>query len=651
MITVKTKDYHKILLLQCDAGDASITLYTFSKFNPKHYKDSNGKVCIELDMRHIDEINALFGQLDVQREIDKSFIEWKEKYRNKVPLAIRIGVTQSRIIRSCDYEVPKKEIDEVCKYFFNAAVNMPSYKDKKWDGYFHLFDVRTKTFYTGLLDRVIGVLNKLGIPYKLQYLYELNPPRQFDWKPKDLFTPSSDQELCVQKCLETSRGVVKAATGFGKTSMLARYLTAYRGVPTLFIANKKVLLDDAAKDFAEGIEGLDYEDIAQIKDGWFGSTKITSTTKEVNPIDKPIVVATIQSLSARLKDKRTRGTLLYWLQNVCKFLMVDETQAVGSEIWDEVLSVINAPYRIFLSATPKRTDGATLKIFAYAGPLLFGTSAEEQIEAGRLCDVNIEYHPFDHGLYNENDRELNYSQLYSETIVHNDKRNSFLVDKALEMIKEDRQVLMLIQSIEHGSILKEILLEKGLKPEEVRYIWGQSSNKQRVEAIEEFRNGQYKVLIGSTIADAGLNIPSISGVVLCGAGGSDITHIQRIGRGSRIFDYVKNWGYEPKFIKENNGKKITRIIDVVDINVAFFKKQSKKRFYNAREEFGKSRVHIIGDTEAIFKFKSRKTEDRLDINDQEEIQKMFAVFEQQIRQVNEEKIDGNVEKMLSDWGK
>ena len=129
-------------------------------------------------------------------------------------------------------------------------------------------------------------------------------------------------------------------------------------MPTLFIANKKVLLDDAAKDFVGGIEGLSESEVVQIKDGWFGDIslrKANSFTEDDlwHAFDgKGVVVATIQSLNARLEDPRTRGPLLYWLKNTCKFLMVDETQAVGTKVWDEVLEQIEAPYRVFLSATP-----------------------------------------------------------------------------------------------------------------------------------------------------------------------------------------------------------------------------------------------------------------------------------------------------------
>lgn len=332
--------------------------------------------------------------------------------------------------------------------------------------------------------------------------------------------------------------------------------------------------------------------------------------------------------------------------------MVDETQAVGTAVWDEVLSLIGAPYRVFLSATPKRVDGATLKIFAYAGPLAFDTSADEQIAKGRLCELDIQYWPFDHQMYNDNDTELVYNEVYQDCIVNNKARNKFIVERTLELLDEERQVLVLIQYIEHGHLLKEMFLENGLETGDVRFIWGDTPDKLRQEAINGFRENKYKVLIGSTVADAGLNIPSIAGVVLAGAGNSDITHIQRIGRGSRTFDYEKNFGYVPKFIRDANGVKITRVIDILDHNIAFFKKQAKNRYYNASEEFGVDRVHIVGADRSIFRYRTKAKQDLSKVNDEKAMQDMFSAFKGIDKEsTNNVVVDKNkaVDDFLSAW--
>lgn len=647
-----------MLVLECVAGIASSVLHALNPFCPNVSRNAKGNCVIKLSLEQIDEINKALGPFSKSIILDKSFEDWKASNIAKKPLLIRCGVVFSVIYKSSDYDIPHKDIEDATKYFFKPAVNQKAYKDKKWDGYIHLYKRLQRRFPTGLLDRVLEVLDKQEIPYKLEYTYEQKPAKQFDWQPRNLFQLSEDQVLCINECMDAGRCVVKAATGFGKTSALARYLTAYHGVPTLFIANKKVLLDDAAKDFKEGIDGLEDGDIAQIKDGWFGGINLRKTDSfDYEDIlselgKRKIVVATIQSLKARLEDQRTSMALRTWLKDYCKFLMVDETQAVGTAVWDEVLALIEAPYRVFLSATPKRVDGATLKIFAYAGPLVFDTSADEQIAKGRLCELDIQYWPFDHQMYNDNDTELVYNEIYQECIVNNTARNRFIVERTLEMLDEERQVLVLIQYIEHGHLLKEMFLENGLEASDIRFIWGDTPDKLRQEAINGFRRNEFKVLIGSTVADAGLNIPSISGVVLAGAGNSDITHIQRIGRGSRTFDYEKNFGFIPRFIRDAGGVKITRVIDILDHNIAFFKKQAKNRYYNASEEFGADRVHIVGADRSIFRYRSKAKQDLSKVDDEKAINDMFSAFKgidrEQIENTKSDKNDA-VDDFLSAW--
>lgn len=414
--------------------------------------------------------------------------------------------------------------------------------------------------------------------------------------------------------------------------MLARYLTVEHGVPTLFIANKKVLLDDALNDFKEGIEGLYDSDISQIKDGMFGDINLrkknsyTEDDLRQSLKNKKIIVATIQSLFTRLEDEKTKGALIDWLRNHCKFVMIDEAQAINDKQWMVVLNEVHAPLRVALSATPRRTDGSTLLIYSQTGKLAYDTSADEQIAQGRLCELDIQYWPFDHKLYNDNDNDLNYAETYSSCIVENEERNRFIIERTLEMLDEERQVLVLIQFIEHGHILKDLFLQKGIELEDIRFVWGDTKDKARQEAISDFRAGKYKIFIGSTIADVGMNIASISGVVLAGAGNGEVTHIQRIGRGSRTFDYLGKWGYEPKFIKDNNGVKVTRIVDILDTNVAFFKRQSKNRFYTAAEEFGADRVHIVGADQSIFRHRAKKKDNVSKVDDTGALSDMFSAF-------------------------
>jgi superfamily II DNA or RNA helicase len=539
--------------------------------------------------RFLPVLNKILIPLKDKIRKDVSMVEYIELFKNqgqangKDVIKIIYGPNKCKIIGP-RRSVPEEALQKKMKYFFQGAVNCKSYKEQRWDGYILLYNKQTRTFPSGLLERAVSVLKTKEIPYTIEQTFEY-PKRQFDWVVNDGITPDPDQVVAVEAALKNKRGIVKAPTGFGKTAILAKRLTAGFGVPTLFVANKKALLDDAAEEFLSGIDGLNA--VGQIKDGVFDQQK----TKEEPRITSPVIVATIQSLNARLEDERTAPILKYWLNNVCKFVMVDECQAVGTKMWDDVLDECHAPYRILLSATPWRTDGATLKLEAQAGPSLFTTTAEEQIEKGRLCELDIYYHKFDHQMFNDGDHGIPYPEAYAAFIAGNQERNKMIVRLALELVEEERLTLVFVTNIDHGHILKQEFIEAGLSPDDVRFIWGGSKNKDRREGIQDFKKGKFKVLIGSTIFDAGVNIPAISGAVVAGAGNADITIIQKIGRAARNCNYEEVLGYTPKFLREG-GKKCSVIHDIADTNICYFRKQARNRYYTLRKEYGKDRVHL-----------------------------------------------------------
>ena len=554
------------------------------------------------------------------RYLTKSIKKWErtDSFKNYIKnlkpntiIEIRCGVINSHIdFKGLDLQLPiyseiKEQIDKTCSYFLFAAVNSDRYKKGLWDGMIHLYEKRYDSFPTGLLYLIKEILNRYKIRYVVYNTYDDSPEREFDWVANDNIVPTEDQVTAINSAIKFKRGVIKSPTGFGKTAVVSVGIVAKFAVPTLFIANKKTLLDDAKSAFTGLIDGLDESKVHQIKNGIFGDIKIKKDTQksDISDLDSHIIVATIQSLHSRLNDPRTASQLKKWLSKVCKLVIIDECQAINDRQWKEVLKECKAPYRIALSATPKRTDGASLLINSMTGDRIFMTTANEQISKDRLCELDIKYYTFDHKLYNEDDKDIVYSEAYSEWIVHNDERNKFLVKKVKELVDEGRLTLLLINIIEHGHVLMEELKKVGLDESDVRFVYGETKDKIRQKAISEFRKGMFKVLIGSTIFDAGVDIPAISGVVIAGAGNSEITLIQKIGRGARNVDFEEVLGYLPEFMK-NQQKKVTKVIDLYDANVKFFAKQAKNRFINASEEFGKNRVEIVGSASNYEKKKS-----------------------------------------------
>jgi superfamily II DNA or RNA helicase len=182
--------------------------------------------------------------------------------------------------------------------------------------------------------------------------------------------------------------------------------------------------------------------------------------------------------------------------------------------------------------------------------------------------------PFDHKLYNEKATGINYPEFYKVAIVENMERNQVIVDEVLDLLKQGHPTIVIVRAIDHGHILKEMLINSGVRTE---FIWGDVDAMERIAIRNEFNNGAYDVLIGSTIFDTAIDLHRASGLVLAASGSSKIRAPQRVGR----------------VLSQVMGKKAF-VKDIKDINVKYFADDAKDRqkVYVAR--YGDKRIKVRG---------------------------------------------------------
>jgi superfamily II DNA or RNA helicase len=126
----------------------------------------------------------------------------------------------------------------------------------------------------------------------------------------------------------------------------------------------------------------------------------------------------------------------------------------------------------------------------------------------------------------------NYAELYKRYIVENGERNSQVADDALWAYRQGMNTLILVTQIKHGEYLERLIELEGVHCD---FISGKSGMKKRKQAIQDMRDGKISLLIASTIADVGLDIPRLQCIVEAGAGKSSVTALQRLGRIMRPF--------------------------------------------------------------------------------------------------------------------
>lgn len=502
--------------------------------------------------------------------------------------------------------LPFHDIIPATSYFDKKFKHVQAYKRGRLSGMVHLFNVALGRFPSGLLEIIVEILNKNNLPFELNRKFDYPEP-YLTLQAKFPFEPSKDQVDSVSALHQAKTGIGKLPTGFGKTSYVSVALIEKMGVKTMFLANQRILINDAKDDFQEAFEG---EEIGVIGDGEYNPQNITvasiqgviaalnpPTKKEMEAAEKELRMhelrfsyedspnnkGNVTRARNKIKQMQERidkqDDIIEYLKTVDMFI-IDEGQVIGTSMWNKFFDVCPAPYRYTLTATDTRTDGGKIEIVAATGPRRYVSTASEQIEKDRLSEFLAHYKLFDHNIPKAvlKDMKLDYNLAYETFIVNNDARNNYLCDWIMKWKNEGHFILALVTRVEHGMIVKEILENRGLvEGKDYEYVDGSTKKATRQDIIARFRNEEFQILIGTSIFDVGFNAKNASKMVRFNAGSSEVREVQRAGRTVR---------------KRDDGV-IGEMIDVIDLNVPYFQSQGWKRKKLLETEFGMERVNLL----------------------------------------------------------
>ena len=172
----------------------------------------------------------------------------------------------------------------------------------------------------------------------------------------------------------------------------------------------------------------------------------------------------------------------------------DNRPLKGDEFWEK------AQQTIFVSATPGTWEMAQSK----------GQIVEQVIRPTGVLDTIVEVRP----------TEGQVDDLLGEIRERADKKERVLITTLTKRMAED---------------LTDYLAENGVK---VRYLHSEIHSIERIEIIQDLRNGEYDVLVGVNLLREGLDLPEVSLVAILDADKEGFLRaerslIQTIGRAAR----------------------------------------------------------------------------------------------------------------------
>lgn len=402
------------------------------------------------------------------------------------------------------------------------------------------YDKRKKFFLLGLLPLVEFALKERRINYEILTTKDFGKSLQhgpYSLKGISLY---DYQEEAVERFLKEKRGILKLATGSGKT-LLAKAIVDSLSVPTIFFTHRTNLMYQTAKRFEQRLPQFKGK-FGIIGDGEYSPNFIT--------------FATVQTVARRLKEDPDFERLMQGYQLV----IVDEAHKMSSDSFVEAVSACtNAYYRLGLTATPfMRGD----KIEEYnlrgaIGDIIYEVTNSDLIARGLLARPYVKFIPM---TSNQPISHLEgYKDVYLHGIVHNKVRNEKIVEVALKLKESKPKILVVTTDVSHAQLLTKMLDDVGLK---VEICTGKTDAKTRQKSLDKLAKGKIDIIVASTIFDEGVNVEELGSIILAAGGKSIPALYQRIGRTMR-----KKAGEENYCI----------VIDFIDTQHGILLNQSKQR--------------------------------------------------------------------------
>jgi len=401
------------------------------------------------------------------------------------------------------FEVPNKKF-------------MPQYRSKYWDGYVHLFNMKTKRIYVGLLDKIIAFCENAGYSYKFENNKFYGPPFEVNEMismegVKDYMkvlspdiTPRDYQIEAVYEALRYNRKLLISPTASGKSFMIysvVRYFVS-KGNKILLVVPTTSLVEQMYKDFQD--YGWDAENHCH---------RIYSGRERSNEHD--VTITTWQSVYQLDRSFFEEYDVV----------IGDEAHLFKSKSLVGIMDKLHhAKYRYGFTGTLDGTQTHKWVLEGLFGPSYKVTQTKKLIDEGHLATLDIQclvlkYKPQKFDTYED---EIQF-------LISHERRNNFIKNLAIDL---DGNTLVLYSRVEaHGKVLYEKINSNVKNDRKVFFIHGgvDAEDRELVRKITEEEKDAIIVASYGTFS-TGINIKNLHNVIFASPSKSRVRNLQSIGR-------------------------------------------------------------------------------------------------------------------------
>lgn len=340
------------------------------------------------------------------------------------------------------------------------------------------------------------------------------------------------KEMAAMRSSGSTRYAVIAATGVGKTMLSAFDVGNVGARRVLFLAHRRHILEQAARDYARVLGDQSRQILLQGRDS---ASELYGDALQV--------FAMVWTLGNENLLKRLPP-------NYFDYIVVDEFHHAAADTYRRVLDHFEPLYLLGMTATPERTDGQDVlevcdRNIAYEVRLL------EAVDRGWLAPFQYYalYDPVDYSQLRWTG--VGYDEAQLEEHLSRDTRADLIVTNLhrYQPSHETRKTIAFCSNVGHARWMAIAFRERGL---EAAALTGATSEAERARLVERLEddNDTLEILCTVDVLGEGVDIPSVTHILLLRPTHSFTVFIQQLGRGLRpypgksfvvILDFVGNY--------------------------------------------------------------------------------------------------------------
>jgi superfamily II DNA or RNA helicase len=354
-----------------------------------------------------------------------------------------------------------KKVNKFLSFKQEGVEYSPAYRNTGWDGVTYLID-KKHNFYNGLVSMVEEFYKDNGknlIIEDARPKYIPEPPLDIYPKLKEIGKPPRDyQEEAAELALSHYKGIIRAATGGGKT-LLASLIAAKLNKPIIIGVIGLSLMQQFYETFSEIFEeeiGLVGGGVCRIRR--INIVSIWTLAKALDISDKDMFILD-ESVDKEKFDEKNKHKIIKMLDDT-KVIILDECHSVTTNSARSIIREAKGVEKVFgLSGTPYKNDGTDLITMGILGEKIIDISADRLIKSGVLVPPIIKF--------------VTVPSCYVKGSTYPEVYKEYIIDGENGLIATDwyTEIKYMIENPEHRKEMAEALTEtiaKAFDPKKIQ---------------------------------------------------------------------------------------------------------------------------------------------------------------------------------------